>query len=170
MKHAPIASQLPITLPNGQQIRYFAKHCPRCRHKVEAADMIGRAQRVEDRVLLAARAVCPACQHRFNVACVIDQEKHVTKLWIPTGFLLWWLKDQPAPEPVATTPPPEPPAALPADLQISEETVGQFAGQPIPAWIITGGQRYVFDHVALGQTAAANERIVNGLIFREAKD
>ena len=167
MKYPPLNDSLPIPLSNGQRVSSFAKHCPACHTKVEAKNMQGLARQVDTRIILAAKAHCPQCQHHFNVACVIDEEKHVSRLWVPTGFLLWWLSGMEAPAPVSS------PVEMPVveiNPEISTETLGVFDGKTIPAWIDWQGNRYRFERTDNGKALEKNEIRYNGLIFSRLMD
>lgn len=170
MKNLPLTQSLPAPLPNGQQIRYFAKLCPHCQAKVEAKHMRGLARTVENRVIVAATAECPECGHSFNIACVIDEQKQVSRLWIPTAFLLWWLSTL---RPTALpAPKDEAPARLPdvSPEAVSTDIAGSFGGKAIPAYIEWQNTRYVFERVDVGGPLQAHEVRYGGFVFTRPAD
>ena len=165
----PISKQLPLRFANGQTIRRFAKHCPACKQVVDSQYMHGIAQLVQERVVIAAQAKCSACGHTFAVTCVVTDDKQVHRVLVPGWVLRWWLGRQSAGEPrlrdrdsreweyedtppaaAAATPAAAPTPSSPApslslgDSVAAEESIGQYQGAPIPAWIESQGQRYVF--------------------------
>ena len=165
----PISRQLPLKFANGQTIRRFAKHCPACKHIVDSQHMHGVAQLVQDRVVIVAQARCSACGHGFSVTCVVTDDKQVHRVWVPGWALRWWLSRQrdddaplrdrdsreweyedTPPAAAAATPAAAPTPSSPApslslgDSVAAEESIGQYQGAPIPAWIESQGQRYVF--------------------------
>ncbi|PXX78075.1 hypothetical protein DFR34_11384 [Rivihabitans pingtungensis] len=161
----PISKQLPLKFANGQTIRRFAKHCPACKHIVDSQHMHGVAQLVQDRVVIVAQARCPACGHGFSVTCVVTDDKQVHRVWVPGWALRWWLsrqRDDDAPlrdrdsreweyedTPDVPTPLRNPtPSLSAADVTVASEALGQFQGEPIPAWIENQGQRYVFQRAS----------------------
>ena len=95
----PISKQLPLRFANGQTIRRFAKHCPACKQVVDSQYMHGIAQLVQERVVIAAQAKCPACGHTFAVTCVVTDDKEVHRVLVPGWVLRWWLGRQSADEP-----------------------------------------------------------------------
>lgn len=131
--------------------------------------MHGLARLIENRIILAARAECPQCQHQFNVTCVIDDQKQVSRLWIPTWFLLWWLStlEAPTPTPMVVTPPT---TEIEINPDVSTETLGVFDGRVIPAWVDWQGNRYHFDRIDNGGAIKSNELRYAGLIFSRLQD
>ena len=166
MKTRYLSESLPIRYPNGQQVRYFAKHCPRCHCKIESEHMHGLARCVREQVILAAHATCPQCGHGFNICCAIDMERNVSRLWLPAAFLIWWLGTLPTPirEVITDTPPPSLPAAPPV-VEAQGEPIGYFDSRPIPAWIQVAGRRYRFDHTHADASLAPSEIRIDGMIF-----
>lgn len=170
MSYPPLSESLPVPLPNGQQVRSFAKHCPRCHERVESSAMWGLARTVNGGVYLAARAICPQCGYRFNISCTIAENKTVSRLFIPTFILLWWLDGLDHHESATPDSEPAPPRIIASRATISTESVGFFNGRPIPAWIDTQGRRYLFQGVDTGQTLRPDELLHEGLIFRRVED
>lgn len=137
--------------------------------------MRGLARNVNGQVFLAARAECPQCGHQFNISCVIAADKSVSRLWVPTWFMLWWLSglemDTPPPEDEGETldgdPEPLPP---PAPVTVSSETLGSYDGRPIPAWVDWQGRRYRYHGVDKGQVLGEDCLRHDGLVFRRLED
>lgn len=158
----PISKQLPLRFANGQAIRRFAKHCPACKQVVDSQYMHGIAQLVQERVVIAAQAKCPSCGHTFAVTCVVTDDKQVHRVLVPGWVLRWWLgrqtssgeprlRDRDSREweyeetPDAPTPPRHPVPSLNMEGSVAaEESLGQYQGEPIPAWIESQGRHYVF--------------------------
>lgn len=164
-KTGPLQQFLPIQFGNGVSIKQFAKPCLRCGASLTARDMHGIARLVDSHVALAAKARCPKCGLSFGVACVIDSDKKVRRVILPPLLFRWYLQVLPdaptASDPSASaarrdyaedqraaeqTAEPAPTLAE-GEFQRSMETVGQYQGQPIPAWIIARGDRLLFDRV-----------------------
>ncbi|MDN0083660.1 hypothetical protein QU487_12985 [Crenobacter sp. SG2305] len=175
----PIARYLPHTFANGTSVRRFAKPCPRCRQVVEAADMFGQLAVLQDRLFVAAEGRCRHCGHRFSVACMITNNKHVHRVALPMwAFKLWlkmatrntiqpadpaWSMSEPEPEPVT-------PSLDEADVVAADTIVGRYDGLEIPAWINHDGHRYNFERtIASGQAprlAASEQLFRERLVYR----
>ena len=180
----------PIKYPNGNTVSRFAKHCPHCKQLVKASAMEGMALLLQDKVFVLAEARCPQCQHGFTVKCVIDEHKQVHPVGLPSFLyrlmLQWGARKQvhtfrqQAEWRMAQQAADDAEAAQPAGTQLpdsalvqkSEDTLGNFMGQPIHAWILHNGQRLVYDRAVPpgGQfRLAANEVLFdNRLIYRPA--
>lgn len=170
MEYRPLSESLPVPLPNGQQVRAFAKHCPGCHAKVEACHMRGLARSVEGQVFLAARASCPQCGHSFNVSCTIAADKTVSRLWVPAAFMLWWLSGlKTAAVKHAETPVLAP--VLDINPELSPDSLGTFNGAAIPAWIDWQGRRYRFERTDTGAPLLQDGELrYRGLVFRRLED
>jgi len=178
-----ISSYLPVTFANGNRVRRFGKHCPRCHAMVGCEHMSGLASLQQDKLFLAAQAVCPSCQQRFPVACVISDDKRVHRVLLPLWIYRMWLqmatRNTPQPASQENWAVEEAPAeALPCGLivpdaaavQGSDDILGRFADLPIPAWVEYQGQRFVFERAAPpGQFGLqSNELLLAGrLIYRQ---
>ena len=167
-----LSSFLPLRFNNGQTISRFAKHCVRCNALVTATDMQGVASTIQNRIVIAAKARCPQCQAEFAVTCVITDDKQVHKVMLPYWMLRWWLLRTPMPpvagvpsrssdweySPDATTDQPSeslmPPPVDNRVMTPSGETLGQFDGAPIPAWLNVDGERYDFVRPVVGRSAS----------------
>lgn len=134
--------------------------------------MQGVASTIQNRIVIAAKARCPQCQAEFAVTCVITDDKQVHKVMLPYWMLRWWLLRTPMP-PVAGVPsrssdweyspdastnqPNESLMPPPVDNRVmtpSGETLGQFDGAPIPAWLNVDGERYDFVRPVVGRSAS----------------
>ena len=65
---------LPLAFRNGQSISRFAKHCVRCNELVTADHMHGVAAVIQNRIVIAAKARCPACDAEFNPGCKLHRD------------------------------------------------------------------------------------------------
>lgn len=168
----PLSHYFPLRFANQAQVTRFAKQCARCGQVVELPNMTGAVRVLPDRAMVAAKARCPKCSHEFPVTCLITQDKQVMRLHLPNTLLMWYLLATTT-APVAQAPVP---AATAVDLQrlqrseveVAADSVGQFDGQPIPAWIRHGGEQFDFEGVlGKGQQPARDERVLDGqLLYR----
>ena len=182
----------PITYPNGNTVSRFAKHCPHCKQLVKASAMEGMALLLKDKVFVLADGHCPHCQHSFVVKCVIDEYKQVHAVGLPV-FLYrmmlqwgarkqvqtfrqqsdWRMAQQEASEQADSAPAARgTQLADSAIVQKSEEILGNFMGQPIHAWIMSNGQRLVYERAVPpgGSFQLAEQEVLfeNRLIYRPA--
>lgn len=150
--YRPISSYLPMTFKNNTRVQKFAKQCPQCGTVVDAQQMLGAAVMMDDMIILAAEGLCPQCKHRFKVACIIDSQKKVQKIWLPLFFLRWYLAaelkkrpPQAMPAELADTEPTPPPAkpALPEG-----QAIGRYQGFDITPFVWVEGQRYAYKATA----------------------
>ncbi|WP_293760678.1 hypothetical protein [uncultured Aquitalea sp.] len=182
-QYHPISRYLPVTFPNGNRVRRFGKHCPACRKMVGCENMFGIATLEQDKLFLAAQAHCPACGHRFPVACVINDNKHVNRVALPMWLFRFWLKmitrNRPLPPQVESWELSDAEAAAApsgaivekmSDVVCSEDVLGRFDNQPICAWVEYQGRRFEFERTAPpgGKWQLnANELLLEGrLIYR----
>lgn len=179
---ARISRLLPKTFADGTKVRRFAKHCPRCRHFVEATDMEGMLAMLDNRLFLSAHARCPRCAARFGLGCMITQDKRVHPVRLPLWMFRMWLRyvlrkavDIEEPSQDWQYGQEEAPAvARPADseLAFSESVIGRFQGQDIPASCEYRSQPYRFERVVpagLPVNADEQEILVRNLfIYRLA--
>lgn len=180
-----ISRQLPKIFANGTKIRRFAKPCTRCQHVVEAQNMDGQLLMIDNRLFLAARAHCPQCAHRFQVACIITPERRVLPVRLPLWLFRVWLKivapkaviiteADPAWEFHANNEAPKSQLTRPAeaDLAFSETVIGRFQGLDIPAACHYQSHPYRFERIApIGRPIEANEQEIlvrDQLIYRLA--
>ena len=191
----PLSRQLPLRFANGQTVSRFAKHCPRCRHVVGSEHMHGEVRLVQDRIVIAAKATCPQCDFSFGVTCIITDDKEVHHVALPNWILAWWLR-RTLPTPLrddrearawryeapklpaamatpASTEADSPPAAglpLPdvSRFVASEEAVGRYQDQPIPAWLMLEDVRYAFHRIATVGSPLADGEVLfqRSLIYR----
>lgn len=178
-----ISSYLPVTFPNGNRVRRFGKHCPHCHAMVGCEHMAGLASLQQDKLFLAAQGTCPACQHRFPIACVITDDKRVHRVLLPLWVYRMWLQmaTRNTPQPAAkanwevqeenTTPAQQ--GILLTDAEVaarSPEILGRFQDQPISAWIEYQDRRFVFERAAPpGQFALSEQEVLlaGKLIYRQ---
>ncbi|RQO77492.1 hypothetical protein DBR44_02460 [Aquitalea sp. FJL05] len=178
-----ISSYLPVTFPNGNRVRRFGKHCPHCHAMVGCEHMAGLASLQQDKLFLAAQGTCPACQHRFPIACVITDDKRVHRVLLPLWVYRMWLQmaTRNTPQPVAqanwevqeenTAPAQQ--GILLTDAEVaarSPEILGRFQDQPISAWIEYQDRRFVFERAAPpGQFALSEQEVLlaGKLIYRQ---
>lgn len=180
---ARISRLLPKTFADGTKIRRFAKHCPRCRHFVEATEMEGLLGMMENRLHLSARARCPRCSTRFAVDCVISQEKRVHPVKLPHTLFHLWLRfalrnavtiEEPDAEWQYSQAIQPPTIATPAETELafSDSIVGRFQGMEIPATCEYRSQPYRFDRVVpAGVPAKGNDEEIlvrSHLVYRLA--
>ncbi|MCW3481010.1 hypothetical protein OL229_15790 [Neisseriaceae bacterium JH1-16] len=175
----PIARYLPHTFANGTTVRRFAKPCPRCRQVVESTDMYGQLAVLQDRLFVAAEGRCRHCHHRFSIACMISNDKHVHRVALPMWAFKLWLKMatrntiQPS-DPNWSLPEPEPEPTVPSladgDVTMADTIVGRYDGLEIPAWIRHDGRRYNFERtIATGQSpqlASSEQLFRERLVYR----
>lgn len=160
-EYPSIASYLPVSFGNGQQVKSFGKECPSCRKVVMAETMFGRLVVVQDRILLAAQGHCPHCGHRFPITCVITDDKKVSRVYLPMGILRWWLstvhgeanapREQKWESHPSTTLPehvrlPKQKVSL-AQFDHYETIIGSYNGYTIYEWIEVDSKRYKFERV-----------------------
>ncbi|GGY12574.1 hypothetical protein GCM10011289_14770 [Paludibacterium paludis] len=154
-----ISRFLPITFSNGMKVQRFGKQCPACRTMVGADQMTGIASLIRNRIFLAAEGCCTACGERFPITCVITDDKRVHRVMIPGALFRFWLQRAVRNLPQPTDPrewelnEPQPaPAGLVVgdgdDVLRSEESLGRFQGDAIPAWIEYDQLRYLFERAA----------------------
>ncbi|WP_287882059.1 hypothetical protein [Aquitalea sp.] len=178
-----ISSYLPVTFPNGNRVRRFGKHCPHCHAMVGCEHMSGLASLQQDKLFLAAQGSCPACHHRFSVACVITDDKRVHRVMLPLWVYRLWLQ-------LATRNTPQLPSrenwsveqeeADPApvgfivndvaSVTCSDEILGRFHEQTISAWVEYEGRRFLFERAAPpGQFALTEQELLlaGTLIYRQ---
>ncbi|MBA4708337.1 hypothetical protein [Aquitalea aquatica] len=178
-----ISSYLPVTFPNGNRVRRFGKHCPHCHAMVGCEHMAGLASLQQDKLFLAAQGTCPACQHRFPIACVITDDKRVHRVLLPLWVYRMWLQmaTRNTPQPVAqanwevqeenTAPAQQ--GILLTDAEVaarSPEILGRFQDQPISAWIEYQDRRFVFERAAPpGQFVLGEQEVLlaGKLIYRQ---
>jgi hypothetical protein len=178
-----ISSYLPVTFPNGNRVRRFGKHCPHCHAMVGCEHMAGLASLQQDKLFLAAQGTCPACQHRFPIACVITDDKRVHRVLLPLWVYRMWLQmaTRNTPQPVAqanwevqeenATPAQQ--GILLTDAEVvarSPEILGRFQDQPISAWIEYQDRRFVFERAAPpGQFVLSEQEVLlaGKLIYRQ---
>jgi hypothetical protein len=151
-----ISRYLPICFSNGTKVRRFAKHCPRCHGMVTADAMHGIACLLDNKIFLSARSLCPGCNKRFSVACVITDDRRVHRVLIPDWMFGLWLRlavrDMPQPvdqqdweltdEQTGNS------GLMISDeepITQSEQVLGKFDGITIFSWIEYQGLRYYFD-------------------------
>ncbi len=152
---------LPLAFRNGQSISRFAKHCVRCNELVTADHMHGVAAVIQNRIVIAAKARCPACDAEFAISCVITEDKKVHRVLLPGWMLRWWLstartevprtrsRDWQYEEEAQRAPePPRSPSIDRDSATLSPEALGQFDGEPIPAWISVDGTTLHFVRTA----------------------
>ncbi|MBV8046228.1 MAG: hypothetical protein JO171_03695 [Paludibacterium sp.] len=178
-----ISRFLPISFANGTKVRRFAKHCPRCGTMVTADTMHGIAYLLENRIFVAAKAACPACQKRFSVACVITDNRHVHRVLAPDWLFALWLRmavrNQPQPVHHREWELPDEPVPVAQGLVLSdseqivhsEEILGKFDGTPISSWIEYQGQRYHFERAAPpgGIKLGADQILFDGKLIYQLK-
>lgn len=188
----PLHHYLPYQFPNGTVIRQFSKPCLRCNEMVHSQHMYGIIRQIDVYAALAARAKCPACALEFNVACVINNQKQVRRVMLPPLLFRWYLQMLPpnsrtpapvihgakeAPAALATptlhdTEPvtPDTPSAPVFAFERSQESVGQYNGKPIPAYIIVADEHIPFSRVASTHpNIGSGEYLVDGcLIYSKA--
>ncbi|MBV8679280.1 MAG: hypothetical protein JO338_02395 [Aquitalea sp.] len=177
----PISSYLPVSFPNGNRVRRFGKHCPRCHAMVGCEHMSGLASLQQDKLFLAAQGHCPACHHRFPIACVITDDKRVHRVLLPLWVYRLWLnmatRNTPQPVPQEKWELEEASPATTgfivndvASVTCSEEILGRFHNQPISAWIEYEGRRFQFERAAPPGQFALNEQellLAGTLIYRQ---
>jgi hypothetical protein len=167
---------LPVRFKTGAVVKQFSKPCVQCGQMLQARHMHGIARLVEDHFALAATAHCPACDAQFGVACVIDNEKRVRRVVLPVwGFKLYLrLLPQQAGEagpgqaesPVAPAPNVAPSQAV--DYPRADAALGQYAGKPIPAFIVVDGREVPFDRIDPTGRVASGEFLLDGcLVYRD---
>lgn len=152
---------LPLSFRNGQSISRFAKHCVHCNELVTAEHMHGVAAVIQNRIVIAARARCPACHAEFPITCVITEDKKVHRVLLPGWILSWWLSTVKTDSQPRTrsrdwqyeeAPPQPSPARSPSvdreKATLSPDSLGQFDGEPIPAWIMVDGTTLHFVRTA----------------------
>ncbi|UXY15082.1 hypothetical protein N8I74_17475 [Chitiniphilus purpureus] len=175
----PLNQLLPVRFRNGEQIRQFSKPCVRCGHMLNARDMQGAARLIDDHLAIAASARCPQCGERFGVACIVDNQKRVRRVLVPALLFGWYLRSLPPLEGEAARMPAaadetrydEAPAPLPEttaqQVVRADEAVGRYQNQPIPAWVLVDGRKFVFERVAPGAQPGNGEFVLDGcLIYR----
>lgn len=178
-KNRRLSECLPISFADGTQVRQFSKPCLRCNHMLNAKQMFGIARMLDNHIVIAARAHCPSCNADFPVTCVINSEKQVQRVIVPYFLFNPYLRlipmqegerivvaprpeDAESSEPV----PPSPPVAS-LDVVRAEEAIGQYAGQPIPAWVQVNGQQYAFERIAPDARTQQGEFLLDGhLVYR----
>lgn len=184
----PINRFLPVSFGRGTTVRHFSKPCVRCGQVLQAAQMVGVVRVIEDHIALAADAHCPHCSARFGVACVIDQDKRVRPVPFPATVFSWYLRILPgqpgeqlpesseSPEgvmpPLGMAPPPaeeqdvtDVRVTLSPDYPRSADVVGSYQGRPIASHIVVNGQKIPFDRIALQDSPAAGEYLIDGLFI-----
>jgi hypothetical protein len=163
----PLPQYLPFHFKNGVVIRQFSKPCLRCNTVLHSQHMYGLIRPIDEYAALAAQAKCPACHLQFNIACIINNRKEVRRVLLPTFIFRWYLqilpysarmpKPSPAPEGVIPPPAPVDPSLLPDPVSTpspafyferAEEAVGQYNGQPIPAYIVIEDDAIPFARIA----------------------
>ncbi|MDF0604737.1 hypothetical protein HZU77_003590 [Neisseriaceae bacterium TC5R-5] len=184
-----ISHFLPVSFANGNSVRRFGKHCPKCQAMVAAEQMEGLLSKQKDKIFLVAQAHCPSCHHRFAVACVITNDKRVHRVGLPQWLFQFWLQmltrhdPQPASKENWEVEPVEshgaslsssPRLVLAEDSSVvcSDEVIGRFQGEPIWAWIEYQGQRFIFERTTPENTQpnlSDSELLFgNWLIYRSA--
>lgn len=180
----------PIKYPNGATVSRFAKHCPHCKQLVKASAMEGMALLLQDKVFVLADARCPQCQHGFTVKCVIDENKQVHPVGLPSFLyrlmLQWgarkqvhtfrqqaeWRMAQQAADDAEQAPAPGIRVADNGLVEKSADIVGNFMGQPIHAWIVYNGQRLAYDRAVApgGRVQLASDEVLfdNRLVYKAA--
>ena len=176
-----ISSYLPVTFSNGNRVRRFGKHCPHCHAMVGCEHMSGLASLQQDKLFLAAKGTCPACHHRFPIACVITDDKRVHRVMLPLWAYRMWLQ-------LATRNSPQLPARenwevaeetpLPVGIVVADvnavtrsaEILGRFHDQTISAWVEYEGRRFLFERAAPpGQFSLSEHELLlaGALIYRQ---
>lgn len=159
----PLAQYLPFQFRQGTVIRQFAKPCIRCHHLLPAQNMVGIIRAIDHYAALAAHASCPSCGLKFYIACMINDKKVVQSIWLPARFFRWYLQvlpftsrmPQPIIHPLNAQPSPanaqQPllPSINPSPtIERATVFIGQYNGQPIPAYIIVDNEKIPFSHIA----------------------
>lgn len=168
-----LSQLLPIQFSNRVQIKRFAKHCPQCKHTVDAGHMYGLARLVDEHVLLCATATCPKCKHVFTIQCVIDNEKNVQRVWLPHWFFkhyVGWVGEKIGEStriPVQNKPPILP--VMVDELEISTQEVGRYLDKPIYSRIRVNGIQFVFKSVATAQDVRTEQFYIfeNRLLYEK---
>ena len=163
----PLTRYLPFQFSKGAVIRQFSKPCLRCNEILHSQHMHGLIRSIDQYAAIAAQATCFNCELQFNIACIINHQKEVRRVLLPALLFRWYLQilpySQRMPAPTLQTPRldlpisslPTPAAAetvtsTPPPLQFerSSEAVGQFNGNPIPAYIIVREEAIPFVRIA----------------------
>jgi hypothetical protein len=165
---------LPTRFKRGTVVKQFSKPCINCGQMLQASQMHGIARLLDDHLALAATAKCPSCDTRFEVSCVIDSEKRVRRVVLPSWLYKLYLRTIPLQ-------PGERAAHDEAQAQLSREdgktaspspevhyprasvSLGQYQGKPIPAYILVCGREVPFDRIAPDGRATSGEYVIDGL-------
>ena len=174
-----LSDYLPIRFATGEQVRQFSKPCVHCGQMLNAQHMQGIARLVKGYIAIAAKAHCPACDEGFPVVCLIDEEKRVQRVVIPHFLFNPYLRALPtqpeenvrqqnsAPDFVPAQPETVAVPVSASQIQKSDEAVGRYQGNPIPAWVRVDGQLFAFDRVVQDAQAAQGEFLLEGcLVYR----
>jgi hypothetical protein len=187
LKLQPLPHYLPFQFRNGVIIRQFSKPCLRCNEILHSQHMYGLIRPIDNYAALAAQAKCPVCKLQFNIACIINDQKEVRRVLLPTLLFRWYLQilpstaRMPAPsqntheaaQPFASPSSPVP-SPLPADtasapsfhFDRSEEAIGHYNGKPIPAYIIMDNEPIPFARVAAANPQLkAGEYLIDGYLI-----
>lgn len=173
---------LPVRFKRGTLVKQFSKPCIQCGEVLQGRHMHGIARMIDDHLALAATAHCPKCETRFGVACVIDSDKRVRRVSLPTwGFKLYLRVLKPLPGEaaaheeavaqvareaaagVART------AAASVDYPRADSALGQYQGKPIPTYIVVDGREVPFDRIEPDGRVATGEYLLDGhLVYKFA--
>lgn len=175
MQASRLDNFLPVRFRNGTVIKQFSKPCLYCGAMLHARHMHGVARLIDNRLALAATAACPECRRDFGVACVIDHDKRVRRVTVPSwlfGLYLRMLPEQPgeqASRDMAAqavreeAQPPVPDTPAPAiDYPRADTSVGRYGDLPIPAYIVVDGRQVPFDRVEPQGRIGQGEFLLDG--------
>ena len=174
---------LPLHLSDGLVLSGVELDCRGCGRSYRLTSGEGQPGLRGGRVALAASSHCPRCGTQARFLVLVDAVRRRAKVQRVSRFGLWLAQvmivlgrkrsgqvvEMPAPA-QATEPPVE------ALIETSDETVGQFRGEPIPAWITVDGQLFEYAGIlpkgTQGRTRIGSSEyaIEPGLLYRAVLD
>ncbi len=172
---------LPLYLSDGLVLSGVELDCRGCGRSYRLTSGEGQPGLRGGKVALAASSHCPRCGTAARFLVLVDAVQRRAKVQRVSPLGLWLAQsmirlgrraDEALPPPLLeeeAPPPPPPPKVLRAD-----ESVGEFQGRPIPAWIEVDGRHMVFDGIlnrspaGLPSIGKREFAIEPGLLYRQA--